>query len=364
MARLIIQRFNTMKLRELLDSEQYTLSKEQKGSLMTGVLNDLHNFHYSHNEPYRKLTTHFFNDIRAIDCIEQLPFVPVGLFKKLELKSITDDKVFKVITSSGTTGMEFSKIFLNTETAQLQTLALAKIITHVLGNQRLPMIIVDSRSVLTDRNMFSARGAGILGLSVFGKDHFYLLDENFQPRVDELKLFLEKFRDQRILIFGFTFMVWQHLYSGDFPFPVDLGKGILIHSGGWKKLNEQAVDNEEYKRRLAEKFNLNVVYNFYGMAEQVGSVYLENGKGFLHCPNFSDIIIRNPVDFSVQPVGHEGLIQVVSVLPRSYPGHSILTEDIGVCMGEDDMEWKGKYFRILGRVKKADLRGCSDVYAN
>jgi hypothetical protein len=66
----------------------------------------------------------------------------------------------------------------------------------------------------------------------------------------------------------------------------------------------------------------------------------------------------------VQPVGQPGLIQVISALPKSYPGHSLLTEDIGVLEGVDDSPegWKGKYFRILGRAKKAELRGCSDTF--
>jgi hypothetical protein len=53
----------------------------------------------------------------------------------------------------------------------------------------------------------------------------------------------------------------------------------------------------------------------------------------------------------------------MSVLPDSYPGHSILTEDIGVIHGEDDpgSGMKGIYFEILGRVPQAELRGCSDT---
>ena len=100
------------------------------------------------------------------------------------------------------------------------------------------------------------------------------------------------------------------------------------------------------------------------MVEQVGSVFMENSKGFLHSPNFADVIIRNPVDFSVQPLGEPGLIQVISGLPTSYPGHSLLTEDIGVLKGIDDpsVGWNGKYFKILGRAKKAELRGCSDTF--
>ena len=59
------------------------------------------------------------------------------------------------------------------------------------------------------------------------------------------------------------------------------------------------------------------------------------------------------------------IIQVVSALPRSYPGHSLLTEDEGVILGEDDCPCgrKGKYIQVLGRMAQAELRGCSDTYA-
>jgi hypothetical protein len=69
-------------------------------------------------------------------------------------------------------------------------------------------------------------------------------------------------------------------------------------------------------------------------------------------------------DFSICDRGEKGVIQVVSVLPESYPGHAILTEDEGVLLGEDDCACgrKGKYFKILGRIKNAEVRGCSDTY--
>ena len=42
----------------------------------------------------------------------------------------------------------------------------------------------------------------------------------------------------------------------------------------------------------------------------------------------------------------------------------LLTEDEGRILGEDDCPCgrKGKYFEILGRVKRAEVRGCSDTY--
>ena len=39
------------------------------------------------------------------------------------------------------------------------------------------MIIFDRSDIIKDRKLFSARGAGILGFSIFGKDHFYAFDE-------------------------------------------------------------------------------------------------------------------------------------------------------------------------------------------
>ena len=60
--------------------------------------------------------------------------------------------------------------------------------------------------------------------------------------------------------------------------------------------------------------------------------------GHLHASAFSDVLIRRPYDFSLAEKGEKGLIEVVSVLPGSYPGHVLLTEDEGMILGEDDCE--------------------------
>ncbi len=71
------------------------------------------------------------------------------------------------------------------------------------------------------------------------------------------------------------------------------------------------------------------IFNFYGFVEQIGSVFIEGPDGLLYPPNFTDVIIRRPHSWEPAAVGEEGVIQVVSLLPRSYPGHSVLTEDHG-----------------------------------
>ena len=98
------------------------------------------------------------------------------------------------------------------------------------------------------------------------------------------------------------------------------------------------------------------------MVEQTGSIFVECEYEFLHCSIFSDIIIRDK-NFINLGFNKEGLIQLLSLLPTSYPGHNILSEDIGKIIGEDTCKCGrlGKYFIVKGRVKNAEIRGCSDV---
>jgi hypothetical protein len=100
------------------------------------------------------------------------------------------------------------------------------------------------------------------------------------------------------------------------------------------------------------------------MVEQVGSVFFENAIGALHAPVFADVIVRDPFTLRPLPAGQRGLIQVLSILPQSYPGHSLLTEDLGEWVGEDDPRTgiNGRYFRVYGRAPRSEMRGCSDTY--
>ncbi len=92
----------------------------------------------------------------------------------------------------------------------------------------------------------------------------------------------------RFLIFGFTFMVWQHLYELARDHGWDLGNGILVHSGGWKKLQDLAVSPAEFRERFTRDTGLTRIHNFYGMVEQIGTVFLEGPDGGgLYCPDFA-----------------------------------------------------------------------------
>ena len=342
---------------EIINIPPFSLDRNEKKNLFTQAMFDLSKFHYANCIEYKKICD-------VLD--EKTPFLSVRLFKDYDLLSIPRSEVFKTLTSSGTSGQAVSKIYLDRLTSINQTKVLTKITSDFIGNKRLPMLVIDSKTVLKDRNIFSARGAGILGFSMLGRNTTYALDENMQLDIEGIEQFLDHHKDEDIFLFGFTFMIWEYFYNAlkRAGRKLHLERGILLHGGGFKKLSDQAVDNDTFKRNLNEICGLTRVYNYYGMVEQTGSIFIECEHGRLHASIFSDVIIRRYKDFSVANIGEQGLIQLLSLLPQSYPGHSILSEDIGEIIGEDDCPCGrlGKTFKIHGRIKSAEVRGCSDSY--
>lgn len=346
----------------------YELNKDQKREKLTKELIELTEFHKEHCEEYRRFLDAVGYDKNNVQSVEDIPFYPVRMFKDYELLSVDRQDIFKTMTSSGTTGQAVSKIFVDKETAMIQQKVMIKILSDYWGKKRLPMLVVDTPAVVKDRRMFSARGAAIIGLNIVSRDTVYVLNDDMSLNVDVLRFFLEKYKGQPFIMFGFTFIVWQHFYRAllDLDEKFDLSGAYLMTGGGWKKLEAESVDRNEFKQRFTDLCRITHFLDHYAMVEQTGCIYAECECGNLHASIYSDVIIRDYKDFSPCRMGEKGIIQVVSALPHSYPGHSLLTEDEGMVLGEDDCPCgrKGKYIKVVGRMKSAELRGCSDTYAD
>lgn len=152
-----------MEINEILEISPYSLSKDQKRELLNNRLHELTRKHYEQCLPYRRMMDAMELDMDNLPGYEKLPFLPVRLFKEFELRSCEKDEIVKTMTSSGTTGQQVSRIFLDRETSSAQQKCLTKIVSHFIGTKRVPMLILDTSAVVKNRSMFSARGAGILG---------------------------------------------------------------------------------------------------------------------------------------------------------------------------------------------------------
>jgi len=341
------------------------MEQGEKTPLLLSAMQDLTGLHSKACPEYQSILQKLW-DYKGCDKIEHVPFLPVRLFKYERLLSVSQYEIVKTMTSSGTSGQNVSQIFLDKQTSAMQIKVLSRIMGEFIGPKRLPMLVIDCRATVSDRLKFSARTAGILGFSMFGREVEFALDNDMSLNVERVLQFVAKHEGQPMLIFGFTFIVWLHLLLSleAQNRKLSLDHGILIHGGGWKQLQSQAVDPLEFRRRLNEVTGIDRVHNYYGMVEQTGSIFMECDHGHMHASAWADVIVRDSINFKPLPPGQPGLIQLLSVIPRSYPGHSLLSEDEGVLLGNDGCPCgrKGTYFKVLGRIQNAEVRGCSDTY--
>ena len=124
------------------------------------------NHHYINNETYKLISDNFFksnNFDKDKLKLEELPYIPIELFKNHELLSIDSKNIFKVMRSSGTSGDNPSKIFLDVSNAKAQTAALSKIFSDFTNLKRPGILICDNNRAISKNRSYSARAAGILG---------------------------------------------------------------------------------------------------------------------------------------------------------------------------------------------------------
>ncbi|MEI7856146.1 MAG: acyl-protein synthetase [Methanomicrobiales archaeon] len=310
-------------------------------------------------------------DIDALNNLEDVPYIPVQMFKHFDLRTCPEQEITKVLQSSGTTGSTPSRIPLDKSTSMNQIKALKTILSDYLGKSRKVFLVIDHEGINSPSLAFSARTAGVRGLSIYAKKIFYLLKEEDGKLVLNLPVIhdiIENYSQEEVYAFGFTYIIWttffKQIQKEDIRF--SFKDFTLFHSGGWKKMQNLAVSKEQFSESVAYIFGTQpgTILDFYGMAEQTGIIFVDCREGNKHVPGFSQVIIRDP--FTLQPcsTGKPGLIEVMSILADSYYDQALLTEDLGVLVGVDDCPCgrKGRYFRFVSRVEKAEVRGCGDTF--
>ena len=359
-------------INRIFSRDQFISSQMDKEKDLLPILeSQLHN-HIENSENlasyYQKLQFH----PATIKKLSDIPPIPVQMFKSFDLRTCKEEEVVRVLNSSATTTGVPSKIFVDKPTSFRQTKGLTTTTKNFIGKNRKPYLVIDEDVNKGKKIKMTARGAAIRGFASFATETVYVMDSiNGGLVLDKEKLiqFAEKHRNDEVLVFGFTFIIWSRLIleAEKTGFTIDLPNIKLLHGGGWKKLIEQSVSKEIFTERVAKFFNTKTenIIDYYGMVEQLGVVFFDCEYGNKHVPDFADIIIRDFYSMSEVPTGYDGLIECLSIIPSSYPGQALLTEDIGKILGIDDCPCgrKGKYFAFVARAEKAEIRGCGDTFA-
>jgi len=305
---------------------------------------------------------------REVTCIEELPYVHVGVFKNSALKTESETITHqRSLLSSATSSGISSIISLDQTSSELQSKSVLKILKEYVGEQPRPLLVLDSAVSLRSRGRVSARIAAAMSLQPLSTEiHFLLKDINDPSTLkwDVVLKALEAHDD--LLVYGFTWILWLAWGNAQIPETIKEalhGKTIhFVHSGGWKKLEDSKVSLQSFNQALLENLGKHSrVIDYYGLVEQIGIIYPLCENGARPVPRWADVIVRDP--WTLQPLQEGvGQLQLMNVLAHGAPYHSVLTEDMGQLFQETSSSGHtAKYFKLLGRIPKAETRGCANV---
>jgi hypothetical protein len=356
----------------LLDTPPYAMTPGQRNECLLALFKRELEYACERSSQFANYVRHWPVSLAAADKIADLPYLPVSVFKaNPPLSLVPASEVKRTLTSSSTSGQVPSRVVLDAATSRRMTKGVIAIIRDFVGSARRPYLVIDTEENLGRQSELGARGAAIQALGSFATEIVSCLHLDSQGELgldlEKLLACAAKWKEAEVLVYGFTYVIWTQLVEPlkRAGITLNLPNVHVLHSGGWKRLEQQAVTKDQFVRDVASVFGCPTerIIDYYGMVENVGVVYPDCARGYKHVPAFAEVIIRDPLTLAPVEAEQQGLVQVCSVLPTSFPGFLLLTDDIGEIIGHDGCECgrRGTHFRFLRRVPKVEVRGCGNL---
>jgi hypothetical protein len=294
-----------------------------------------------HNNPvYHAWARGFVKSESDVLEVEQIPFLPIELFKTQEVicEGNTHEEVF---TSSSTTSQTPSKHYV--KDLKVYEASFTRTFSLFFGN------ISDHCVLALLPGYLDRKGSSLvymckklIELSGHEQSGFYLRD------LDELKKVIEQLKaaKQRTILIGVSYALLD-LAEKD----IELNENFtVIETGGMKGTRKELV-KEELHRILKDKFKLDHIASEYGMTELLSQCYaLADGK--FSNPPWMKFLIRDVNDpLSYLGKNKTGGINVID-LANVYSCSFIATQDLGQLNEHGEL-------KLMGRYDNSDIRGCN-----
>ena len=287
-------------------------------------------------EPYRQYLGMIGVKEDEVREVEQIPFLPIGLFKSHNIYCGTEPPE-QVFTSSSTGGGVPSRHPM--ADLRIYERAFRGAFRHFYGEPSewsiyglLPSYLERKGSSLiymVDRLIADASGHG----------GFYLDDYE--------QLLADIAADSRPkILLGVTYALLDLAEQ----YAPNLHDVIVMETGGMKGRRKE-LPKEELHRVLCNAFNVSAIHSEYGMAELTSQAYSKGGNRFV-APPWMRVITRDLNDpFRLLATGQRGGINIID-LGNVYSCAFIQTEDAGRVLDDGS-------FEIAGRIDKSEIRGCN-----
>lgn len=290
--------------------------------------------------PYAKYMELLGVDTNRIMSIDEIPFLPVKLFKNNTIYSHKETPQ-KVFTSSATSGMTPS----NHPVADLSLYKLSFTRAFRMfydSPEKFNILALLPSYLEREGSSLVYMAEHLINESKSESSGFYLYDHN------KLAYTLEKLRfsDRKTILLGVSFALVDFAKSHKIEFP----ELIVMETGGMKGRGEE-LSREEIHAAIKNSFGVARVHSEYGMAELLSQAY-SDGNGLFRTPHWMKFLLRdftNPL--KILKNGDRGGLNIID-LANINSCSFIETEDIGI-------KEAGNLWRIPGRIQNSEIRGCN-----
>lgn len=297
-------------------------------------------YQYAHNSVYRKFCDFLNTDIAQVKTLEQIPFLPIEFFKSERVLS-SDNPIEITFTSSGTTGSQTSSHLVTNVSIYEQSYLSA--FASFYGNIENYVILALLPSYL------EREGSSLIYMVEDLIEKSNNPDSGFDlHNYDELieKLVALDNSGQNIILIGVTYALLDLVEKQNFQ----LQNTIIMETGGMKGKRKEMI-REELHQILQNGFGVKSIHSEYGMTELLSQAY-SLGEGVFSCPEWMQILIRDPEDaltyLESERTGGINVIDLANINSCSF----IATQDLGKKFTNGD-------FEVLGRFDHTDIRGCN-----
>jgi phenylacetate-coenzyme A ligase PaaK-like adenylate-forming protein len=301
-------------------------------------------FQYENIPVYKEFVDFLKVDPVQISSLDQIPFLPISLFKSYQIIS-SNQKPKITFKSSGTTGMERSEHSIYD--LEVYEKSFRKGFEFFYGD-------VKSYAVLALLPSYLEQGESSLVYMVDDLIHqsenidsgFYL--DNYEDLVLKLKALDQN--GQKTILLGVSYALLDLIEQYDF----DLKNTIVMETGGMKGRRKEMI-KEELHQVLKAGFGVSQIHSEYGMTELLSQAY-SKGNGIFETPPWMKILIRDATDpLTLIDNNLTGGINVID-LSNYYSCSFIATQDLGKKSANNT-------FEIVGRFDYTDIRGCNLLLA-
>lgn len=298
----------------------------------------------THNPVYKQYLKTLGTTVEHVHTIQQIPFLPIELFKSHQLITGTDP-VQETFTSSGTTGTQQSRHFVTD--LSLYEESYRRAFQLFYGNVSDYCILALLPSYLErEGSSLIYMAEDLIKRSQNQDSGFYL--RNHVELLHKLEQLEQK--KQKTILLGVTYSLLDlaELYTTQNRKP--LQHTFIMETGGMKGKRKEMI-REELHQVLCTAFGVSSIHSEYGMTELLSQAY-SRGEGKFACPPWMHILIRDTNDpFSFLPDNKTGGINVID-LANINSCAFIATQDLG-------KTFVNGTFEVLGRFDASDVRGCN-----